>query len=185
MTVTHRFFSQNALFRDSFPLVVLRNYSLIISRWENRARMALFDVLPVVLLCQPNRCIAHCIISHAIKTEWSLQGFQASTAEFVSKMEEVLVVLMYLFAISRARDYLEKRYDRALSLLEDDINADTPIGIDERICILWKVLCWMHRIVYAELVQWSNIDCLSKSIVILWILSWVSVFVQIIMWQLK
>ena len=52
------------------------------------------------------------------------------------KMEEVLVALMYLFAISRARDYFEKRYDRVLSLLEDDTNADTPIGREELICIL-------------------------------------------------
>jgi hypothetical protein len=51
-------------------------------------------------------------------------------------MEEVIVALMYLFAISIARDYFEKRYDRILSLLEDDINAETPVGTDERICIL-------------------------------------------------
>lgn len=57
-------------------------------------------------------------------------------AESVFKMEEVLVALMYLFAISRARDYFEKRYDRVLSLLEDNTNADTPIGREELICIL-------------------------------------------------
>jgi hypothetical protein len=51
-------------------------------------------------------------------------------------MEEVIVALIYLFAISRARDYFEKRYDRILSLLEDDINSETPVGTDERICIL-------------------------------------------------
>ena len=51
------------------------------------------------------------------------------------KMEEVIVALLYLFAISLARDYLEKRYDRILSLLEDDMNAsETPPGRSNSIC---------------------------------------------------
>lgn len=50
-------------------------------------------------------------------------------------MEEVLVALLYLFAISLARDYLEKRYDRILSLLEDDMNAsEIPPGRSNSIC---------------------------------------------------
>ena len=54
-------------------------------------------------------------------------------------MEEVLVALLYLFAISRARDYFENRYDRTLSLLEDqECNAEVELQgrIDERIRIL-------------------------------------------------
>jgi hypothetical protein len=50
-------------------------------------------------------------------------------------MEEVIVALLYLFAISLARDYLDKRYDRILSLLEDDVNAsDIPPGRSNSIC---------------------------------------------------
>jgi len=51
------------------------------------------------------------------------------------KMEEVIVALLYLFAISLARDYLEKRFDRILSLLEDDMNAsEIPPGRSNSIC---------------------------------------------------
>ena len=53
-------------------------------------------------------------------------------------MEEVIVIvaLLYLFAISLVRDYLEKRYDRILSLLEDDMNgaSEIPPGRSNSIC---------------------------------------------------
>jgi hypothetical protein len=49
-------------------------------------------------------------------------------------MEEVIVALLYLFALSRARDYFESRYDRTLALLEDQENNTEIQGrIDERI----------------------------------------------------
>lgn len=52
-------------------------------------------------------------------------------------MEEVIVALLYLFALSRARDYFESRYDRTLALLEDQENNTEIQGrIDERIRIL-------------------------------------------------
>lgn len=50
-------------------------------------------------------------------------------------MEAIIVALFYLFAMSKAREFLEKRFDQTLTLLEDQ-NAETLDGIDERICIL-------------------------------------------------
>lgn len=125
IVTSHRFFlSQNALYRDSSPTHRLRGI---------RTCMPLFAPSDVVRV----NCTYATHNSNAVNTKWPhQQRIEIPIAEYISTMEEVIVALIYLFAISIARDYFEKRYDRILSLLEDDINAETPVGTDERICIL-------------------------------------------------
>lgn len=50
-------------------------------------------------------------------------------------MDAIIVALFFCFTMSKAWEFLEKRFDQTLTLLEDQ-NAETLDGMDERICIL-------------------------------------------------
>mgnify|MGYP000717965792 CR=1 FL=1 len=49
-------------------------------------------------------------------------------------MEEVIAALLYMYIISRARDYFEKWFETSLLVLEEGVEEDKTAQNHERIC---------------------------------------------------